>query len=128
MPKESLLIRQLTAMGLYYYSIGLPSVKTILWHYRQATGHTAVKNLLFKLKSVLTTCLLTGMAWLAWFTGRTERPDGWSVGRSFSTGPLLSLSSLEALHSVPKCHSIYHTYRKYYKFSRPQHWNARHLH
>ena len=81
MPKESLLIRQLTAMGLYYYSIGLPSVKTILWHYRQATGHTAVKkDLLFKLKSVLTTCLLTGMAWLAWFTGRTERPDGWSVG------------------------------------------------
>ena len=91
-------------MGLYYYCIGLPSVKTILWHYRQATGHTAVKkDLLFKLKSVLTTCLLTGMAWLAWFTGRTERPDGWSVGRSFSTGPLLSLSSLEALHSVPKC-------------------------
>ena len=88
-------------MGLYYYSIGLPSVKTILWHYRPLC--TAVKNLLFKLKSVLTTCLLAGMAWLAWFTGRTERPDGWSVGRSFSTGPLLSLSSLEALHSVPKC-------------------------
>ena len=69
-------------MGLYYYSIGLPSVKTILWHYRQATGHTAVlKNLLFKLKSVLTTCLPCwhGMAGLVY---RPDRKAGWLVGRS----------------------------------------------
>ena len=34
---------------------------------------------------------------------RPDRKAGRLVGRSFSTGPLLALSSLEALHSVPKC-------------------------
>ena len=51
-----------------------------------------------------------GMAGLVY---RPDRKAGRLVGRSFSTGPLLSLSSLEALHSVPKCLvCIYHTYRK----------------
>ena len=98
MPKESQLIRQLTAMGLYYYSIGLPSVKTILWHYRPHCSEEPTVQTQVSIDYLPACC--HGMAGLVY---RPDRKAGRLVGRSFSTGPLLSLSSLEALHSVPKC-------------------------
>ena len=76
MPKESQLIRQLTAMGLYYYSIGLPSVKTILWHYRPHCSEEPTVQ-----TQVSIDYLPALLAWHGWL-GLPAGQKGRTVGRS----------------------------------------------